>query len=129
MEKALALNPPQQDIASICSYMGVGLKEMGAYQKAIDVLKRGEAHDPERTDIYNLLGFCHFKLKQHEKAIENFAKAIDLNPGSAIDYANIGSNYRDMGDREKAITFYEIALSIDPTISFARDNLNKLKDS
>ena len=127
LEKALALNPPEQDIPSICSYMGVGLKELGVYRQAIEVLKQGEAHDKERTDIYNLMGFCHFKLREHEKAIENFAKAIDLNPGSAIDYANIGSNYREMGDAEKAITFYEIALSIDPSIDFARESLERLK--
>jgi ribosomal protein S12 methylthiotransferase accessory factor len=129
LEKALALNPPEQDIASICSYMGVGLKEMGEYKKAIKVLKQGETYDKERTDIYNLMGFCHFKLKEHERAIENFAKALDLNPGSAIDYANIGSNYREMGDKEKAITFYEIALSIDPSIGFARESLERLKGS
>ncbi|MEJ2096978.1 MAG: YcaO-like family protein [Deltaproteobacteria bacterium] len=127
LKQALEQNPPQQDIPSICSYMGVGFKELGDYEEAIKILKTGEACDKERTDIYNLMGFCHFKLKQHEKAIENFAKAIELNPGSAIDYANIGSNYREMGDREKAITFYEIALSIDPSIDFARESLAKLK--
>ncbi|MEE4111440.1 MAG: tetratricopeptide repeat protein, partial [Desulfobacteraceae bacterium] len=127
LEKALACHPPEQDIASIYSYMGVGLKEAGNYTKAIEVLKQGEAQDQERTDIYNLLGFCYFKLKDHEQAIENFAKAIDLNPGSAIDYANIGSNYREMGDAEKAIAFYEIALSIDPSIDFARESLARLK--
>jgi hypothetical protein len=32
-----------------------------------------------------------------------------------------------MGDAEKAITFYEIALSIDPSIDFARESLERLK--
>jgi len=127
LNKALTLNPARQDLASIYSYMGVCLKEMGAYEEALEVLETGAAHDDERTDIYNLMGFCHFKLKQHEKAIEAFARVLDLNPGSAIDYANIGSNYREMGEREKAIYFYEIALSIDPSIDFARESLTKLK--
>ena len=81
----------------------------------------------ERTDIYNLKGFCHFKLKQHEQAIEAFTRVLELNPGSAIDYANIGSNYREMEEKDKAIYFYEIALSIDPSIDFARESLEKLK--
>ena len=100
---------------------------MGSWDKALEVLKQGEAYDSERTDIYNLMGFCHFKLKQHEQAIENFARVLDLNPGSAIDYANIGSNYREMGEKKKAIYFYEVALSIDPSIEFARENLERLK--
>ena len=127
LEQALALEPAKQDLASIYSYMGVSLKEMGRYEKALEVLKQGEACDNERTDIYNLMGFCHFKLKQHEKAIEAFARVLDLNPGSAIDYANIGSNYREMGEKDKAAYFYEVALSIDPTIDFARESLEKLK--
>jgi len=127
LEKARQLDPPAQDIPSIYSYLGVAHKEMGSWEKALEVLKQGEAYDKERTDIYNLMGFCHFKLKQHEQAIDCFARVLDLNPGSAIDYANIGYNYREMGDKEKAIYFYEVALSIDPTIDFAREHLERLK--
>jgi ribosomal protein S12 methylthiotransferase accessory factor len=126
-KQALTLNPARQDLASIYSYMAVGLKELDRYDEALEVLKQGEACDNERTDIYNLMGFCHFKLKQHERAIEAFARVLELNPGSAIDYANIGSNYREMGEKDKAIYFYEIALSIDPSIDFARESLAKLK--
>jgi ribosomal protein S12 methylthiotransferase accessory factor len=126
-KKALALNPNEQDIPSIYSYMGVCLKEMGQYREALAVLQRGESFDKERTDIYNLMGFCHFMLKDHETAIENFKKVIALNPASAIDYANIASNYRDMGDRQKAIEYYELALELDPEIEFAQNNLKILK--
>jgi len=127
LEKARQLDPPVQDIPSICSYLGIAHKELGSWEKALEVLKQGETYDNERTDIYNLMGFCHFKLKQHEQAIDCFARVLDLNPGSAIDYANIGSNYREMGDKDKAIYFYEVALSIDPTIDFAREHLERLK--
>ncbi|MDO9264093.1 MAG: YcaO-like family protein [Desulfosalsimonadaceae bacterium] len=123
---ALDLNPAPQDIPSIYSYMGVCLKDIGDYREALAVLQKGEALDRERTDIYNLMGFCWFMLKQHEKAIACFQKVIRLNPSSAIDYANIASNYRDMGDKENAISYYQMALDIDPGIEFARNNLEKL---
>ena len=128
-EKSLTLNPTEEDIPSIYSYMGVCLKDMGQYEKALDRLREGEKLDQDRTDIYNLMGFCHFKLKEHEKAIECFEQVIKLNPTSAIDYANIASNYRDMDNKEDAIRYYEQALSMDPTIEFARDNLEKLRKS
>ena len=73
------------------------------------------------------MGFSHFKLKEHEKAIACFKKVLQLDPGSAIDYANIASNYRDMGKKEKAIKYYEMALAMDPAIDFARNNLDKLQ--
>lgn len=124
--KALELDPTEQDVASIYSYMGVSLNAMGEYRKALDALINAETFDSERTDIFNAMGFSHFKLKEHEAAISCFKKVLRLDPGSAIDYANIASNYRDMGQKEKAIQYYEMALAIDPSIDFARDNLMKL---
>ena len=127
LEEALKLGPKDQDIPSICSYMGVTLKEMERYREAIETLEKAETYDNERTDVYNLMGFCYFKLKEHEKAIECFRKVLRLNPGSAIDYANIASNYRDMGNREQAIHYYKFALELDSTIDFARENLQRLE--
>jgi len=124
--KAMELDPIEQDIPSIYSYMGICFNEMEGYRKAIAVLKEAEKYDEERTDIYNLMGFSYFKLKEHENAITCFKKVIQLDPSSAIDYANIASNYRDMGEKTKAIGFYELALTLDPTIGFAKDNLVKL---
>ena len=100
---------------------------MGEYRQALEILKEGEKLDQERTDIYNLMGFCHFKLKEHTEAINNFQKVIDLDPSSAIDYANIASNYRQIGEKEKAIRYYQMALTLDDTIQFAKDNLKELE--
>lgn len=125
-KKSLELEPSDQDISSIYSYMGVCLKDMGEYRNAVSVLMKGEEHDAERTDIYNSMGFCYFKLKEHERAIGCFNKVLRINPSSAIDYANIASNYREMGKPVEAIQYYETALSIDPGIDFAKYNLEKL---
>ncbi len=127
LEKSLELEPKEEDVSSIFSYMGVCLKELELYSEAIEVLEKGKKYDNERTDIHNLMGFCNFMLKNHEQAIECFKEVLKLNPTSAIDYANIASNYREMGDKENAINNYRIALELDPTIEFARDNLKRLK--
>ena len=125
--QSLTLDPTEQDIPSIHSYLGVALKEMGEYRQALDILQQGARLDQERTDIYNLMGFCHFKLQEHEEAIENFKKVIALDPASAIDYANIGANYRQMGEKEKAIRYYQMALTLDDSIQFAKDGIEELK--
>jgi ribosomal protein S12 methylthiotransferase accessory factor len=124
--RALDLEPEAEDMASIYSYIGVCLKDTGRFREALDVLERGLAVDDERTDLYNLMGFCHFQLKEHEQAIRCFENVIRLNPGSAIDYANIASNYRDLDRPDDAIRYYRMALEIDPGIEFARDNLARL---
>ncbi len=99
---------------------------MGEYRQALENLQEGEKLDSRRTDIYNLMGFCHFKLKEYERAIEDFNKVIELDPSSAIDYANIASNYRQMGEKQKAIRYYQMALTLDDTIQFAREHLQEL---
>ncbi len=124
---ALALDPDPEDAASIYSYMGVCLKEAGEYEKALEVLEKGLSCDAERTDIYNLMGFCRFKLKQHAAAVECFEKALKLNPGSALDHANIAVNHEALGETERAVRHYETALLLDPALEFARNNLEKLK--
>ncbi|MFP4085757.1 MAG: YcaO-like family protein [Desulfobacteraceae bacterium] len=126
LEAALDLDPRAEDVPTIYSYMGVCLKALERYADALAVLQKGAAWDRDRTDIHNLMGFCYFKQKEHEKAIEAFQKVLQLNPGSAIDYANIASNYREMGNREMAVHYYRLALELDPHIDFARDNLERL---
>ena len=125
-EKAMTLEPSELNIPDIISYTGVCLKDTGQYERALEVLAKGALIDDQRTDIFNLMGFCNFMLKNHKTAIENFKKVIEIDPSSAIDYANIASNYRDLGNTEMAIKYYKMTLSIDPTIDFAKDNLEKL---
>ena len=127
LDEALKLDPKGEDVPSIYSYMGICLRDMEQYRKAISVLEKGIEIDSERTDIHNLMGFCYFKLKEHKKAIEAFHKVLELNPTSAIDYANVASNYRDMGNRDMAIRFYKFALELDESIDFARESLKKLE--
>ncbi len=128
-EEALDLEPKEEDIPSIYSYIGLCLRDLEQYREAISIFEKAETYDRERTDIYNLMGFCYYKLKEHEKAIHCFRRVLALDPSSAIDYANIASNYREMGDKEKAIRYYRFALKLDPSIGFARDSLSKLEKS
>ena len=127
LEEALNLDPKNEDIPSIYSYMGVCLKDLSKYKEAIAALQKAEDYDKERTDVYNLMGYCYFKSKEHEKAIECFRKVLRIDPTSAIDYANIASNFRDMGNKQQAIRNYRVALELDPTIDFARESLEKLQ--
>ncbi len=123
LDKALNLQPPAEDLASVYTYLGVCHKEMGQYDAARQILEKGHQVDPERTDTLNLLGFCHYKLGAHEQAITCFEKLIALDPSSAIDYANIASNYRAMGKKSEAIEYYQLALALDAGIDFAREHL------
>jgi len=126
LQKALSRGPSQEDLFHVFFYMAHTYKELEDFRQARAYCAKAEAVEPKSQELWNLAGFCHFKLCEYDEAIECFEKAIEIDPGSAIDYANIGSNLRDKGDAEGAITMYQKALSLDPTIEFARDSLQRL---
>ncbi|HIJ78163.1 MAG: YcaO-like family protein [Desulfobulbaceae bacterium] len=126
LELALTLNPEEEDIPYIYSHLGDCLKDMGEFDQAIAALQKGREFDDERPDLHNLLGFCHFKQQNYEQAIVHFNRTVELNPASAIDFANLGVNYRKLNKTEEAIKNLQIALTMDPTIEFAKTHLLEL---
>jgi ribosomal protein S12 methylthiotransferase accessory factor len=124
--KALELNPRDIDLSSIYCHIGVCLKDMGEYRQALTYLDQAKSYNEAQKEIHNVLGFCYYKLKDHHKAIEAFERAIEIDPGSGIDYANIGSNLRELGFYREAVKLYQMALELDPSLDFARENLDKL---
>ncbi|WP_136806356.1 YcaO-like family protein [Desulfosediminicola flagellatus] len=122
-DRALELNPEAEDLPYILSYKGFCLKEMEQFEKAIEVLQKGILEDEERPDIHNMLGVCYFKKQDHETAIFHFKRAVDLNPASGIDYANLGVNYSRMGKEQEAIEYFTVALTLDSSLDFARNEL------
>jgi len=124
--RALAANAADEEIATICSYAGNCLKEIGHYQEAVDIFMRGLAADEERPDIHNGLGVAWYKLGRYEEAIRHFGRAVELNPASAIDYANLGVNHARLGQHEAARNFLRLALTLDSSLDFARRELAAL---
>ena len=124
--RTLELNPEEEDMPYVYSFMGECLKDMGDYREAIGVLRRGLSHDEERADIHNLLGFCHYKLDDYETAVGHFSRSIDLEPASAIDFFNLGVNLRKLGRRQEAARNLKIALAMDPYLEMARKHLDEM---
>jgi ribosomal protein S12 methylthiotransferase accessory factor len=126
-ERALAQHPDPREVASIFVHIASCHKEQERFEQALEALREAEKHNPELKEIFNLRGYCHYRQGEHHDAIAAFERAIELDPGSAIDYANIGSNLRELGHKEEALKLYRIALELDPDIEFARHNVEKLE--
>ncbi|MDW7771901.1 MAG: YcaO-like family protein [Desulfobulbaceae bacterium] len=125
-DQALNLDPKEEDLPYLYSYKGCCLRDMARFEEAIDVLETGRIYDDERPDIHNILGVCHFKGQRFAEAARHFQRAIELNPVSAIDYANLAINLQHLGRSEEAMHNYRVALSMNPDIEFARKGLAEL---
>ena len=62
---------------------------------------------------YRNRGLSYSDLDQHQRAIEDFDKAIQLDPGYAKAYYNRGLAYRRLGQHTKAEADYARACSLD----------------
>ena len=54
-------------------------------------------------------------LKEYNKAILHYEKAIDIDPSNSLAHNNLGILYNDLKEYNKAILHYEKAIDIDPS--------------
>jgi len=82
------------------------------------------------SDIINLnnLAIKEGRAGNYEESISLFAKAIEMDPGYAESYNNLGYLYYVMKDNKKARKYFKKALEIDPNFQKARDNLEYTSD-
>ncbi len=126
-QKALRLNPPTQETPSIYVHLGSCYKDLEDYHQAIGHLEKALALTPDLKEAHHLLGFCFFKKEEYARAAACFEKAIELDHGSAIDYANLGINLQRMGHAEEAKIMLKHALDLDPSLDFARRVLGEME--
>ena len=125
-EISLPLQPDEEERSMVLFYMANILVQNSDFKKAIDLLDEAISSVKDNQIYYNLRGICKFKLGMYEQASKDFLSALDLDRGSAIDLANLGMCYKMMGKNQAAIQCLKDALEIDPSIDFARNNLEHL---
>lgn len=81
---------------------------------------------PSSPQNHNNLGDLYFRHHQVEKAIEEFQKAIQLNPGYAAAYHNLANAYYSQEKIDKATENYQKAVSINPRLWQSWQNLGKI---
>ena len=71
---------------------------------------------------YNERGVLYADMGDYPKAMENFDRAIKLNPNYSRGYYNRGKIYGLQGDHARAILEYSEAIKLNPKYSYAYNN-------
>ena len=64
-------------------------------------------------------GNAYSNNKEYEKALEAYAKALELDPEYVYAYNGRGNAYKALGEYEKAVSDYDRALELDPEYVYA----------
>ena len=78
---------------------------------------------PSGQQIHNNLGDVYARQGDFSRAVEEFKKAIEINPNYADAYHNLGNTYQAMGQLDLAMENYQKAVSINPNLWQSYQNM------
>lgn len=96
--------------------------------KAEEYFKTATTNDPNEIGyLRNIFDFYNTKCPNKQLAEETLKKALIINPDNA-DFVILSAQfYRDEGNREEAIKFYEKAIKLAPQNQALKDEYNRFK--
>ncbi|WP_020586275.1 tetratricopeptide repeat protein [Desulfobacter curvatus] len=109
LQKAIAIDPGDIDRFQ---YLAACFNQTGQTDKAIRTMEEMAGQFPDHYIGYYYLA-RQFMGKDHAKAIKNFKKTIELNPGLVPAYEMLGVSLARDGKREEAIGIFKKGITID----------------
>jgi CubicO group peptidase (beta-lactamase class C family) len=91
-----------------------------------DLIDNFHAEDPKGL-ILNGIGYSFLKEENHDEALKFFTLNVKLFPEDSNLWDSLGEVYYKMGDKVKALEYYEKALSIDPYMESSKEMVKLLK--
>ena len=115
-------NPPQNNedkIIQLRAEVNRYLEEQN-YEEAIKCYTKIIEIDPNFKEAYNNRGLAYYNLKDYDKAIDDYAKAIEIDVDNNFKevYKNRGLLYNLLGEYKKAINDYNKAIKLDVDNNF-----------
>ena len=102
--------------------LGYAYQKTKQWEPAMEVWNALIQQYPERAIYYNERGVCKFNLR-FKHAIQDFDKAIELEPRNAYLYSCRAYIKDKTGDTEGSVNDYQKALDLDPEDAITLNNL------
>ena len=111
--------------AELQTQIGEIYLEHGQPEKAAEAF-RGSLGLNETVHVYNRLGIALRRKEQYKEAVEEYKKALKVEPDNEVVYYNLGRAYLDDNQKRDAVDAFRKALEFNPDFSEAKEMLDKL---
>ena len=108
--RAIELDPA--DLLARLSRAGT-LQDIQAFDRAVEAYGEIIQRSPT-AEVFCNRGTCLQKMGRQTEAIEDFKRAIAVNPNLAEAFCNLGISHRSLGDFPLALSAYDRAIEIAP---------------
>ncbi|MHC4635171.1 MAG: tetratricopeptide repeat protein, partial [Planctomycetota bacterium] len=72
-----------ENVIAINNLAWIMCEEQGNYQQALELAKQGLRKTPDYVDLIDTCGVIYYRLGDHEKAVTDFTRCIELCPGNS----------------------------------------------
>ncbi|KAM3198515.1 hypothetical protein ACQJBY_073573 [Aegilops geniculata] len=90
-------------------------------------IQKWDRDEQDLAQVYNALGVSYKRENKLDKAIKQFEKAVELQPGYVTAWNNLGDAYEQQKDLASALRAFEEVLLFDPNNKVARPRRDDLK--
>jgi tetratricopeptide (TPR) repeat protein len=101
--------------------------EMERWDEAIEHFNLALSVKPGFAVAYYNLGIAYMGKVRYERARENLQIYLKIRPYDADAWYNLGRTLDEMGQVDKASSYYSIALEIDPGYEAALEELSRIE--
>ncbi len=120
LEKLLPLYEQAPANADVAINVGGAYILLAKWNKAVRVLSKASELHPENAMLWTNLAAAHLGRlelagpQQQERAIRAYARALAINPATPNVHYSLGLIYKERGELERAIEYFDQAQRVDP---------------
>jgi tetratricopeptide (TPR) repeat protein len=116
----------QTNIAETYCNQGMAYDALNKKEEAIADYGRCASLDPKNLNAWNRKGLALLSLGRYQEALDAFNQCTQITIYNAEVWYNKGLAYGALGDYNNALVCFKRAISLDPTYSDAKQNLEKV---